>query len=448
MQLVKLILLLPLLAFAADDRGLILGAIAHRAETLTSRVALVMGNSAYRSGTQLVNPVNDAKAMATVLSSLGFKVLLYENLTQREMARAIAKFGETLKEGSTGLVFYAGHGVQVKGRNYLIPIDADLRTENAVRSEAIDLEQILEQMEEAKTGLNILILDACRNNPFERRFRGNSGGLASMDAPKGTLIAYATGPGKVADDGDGANGLYTSELLKVIPEAGLRIEDVFKRVRLNVANRTNDTQLPWETSSLVGDFYFNSAKAILQQTADSVAHTLEIDVVEEEMQASADTPVASHWNGKEIVSHIKKGDWVRVTGTLSQLGKYRVAVNSNTGYASMSTLVSPWYQRIGRSYRGFIGNNVRKPDQVVTRFEILHGKIFGTYTVIEPSGKTDGTLSDFKETSSLGGQFTWKDAYGTGILEIKFDQNLAIFDGQWNVAKMPDQGGNWSGKRE
>jgi hypothetical protein len=220
------------------------------------RIALVMGNGNYKES-PLRNPVNDARAMATALQGLGFEVIKRENAGQRDMNQAITEFSnKLLVSGGVGLFYYAGHGMQVKGRNYLLPVDAEIKSEIAVRNEAIDVDQILEGMASANNPLNVVILDACRNNPFERRFRGAAGGLAQIDAPKGALIAYATAPGKVAADGDGANGLYTAEVLRAISEPNLRIEEVFKRVRSRVSAATNDLQVPWEASSLVGDFYF------------------------------------------------------------------------------------------------------------------------------------------------------------------------------------------------
>jgi hypothetical protein len=339
--------------------------------------------------------------------------------------------------------------MQVKGRNFLIPIDAEIRTEASVRNEAVDAEQVMEQMDAAKTGLNIVILDACRNNPFERRFRGSSGGLASMDAPKGTLIAYATGPGKVASDGDGANGLYTSEILKVIEEPGLRIEDVFKRVRLNVARATNDEQLPWETSSLVGDFYFKPGQALpaAPSGAPSPA-TVEIEAMEEEMQVVSAAPVSRAMDGQGRQAALKVGDWVRVTGRIASLSRYRVALDKGVGYVPMSALEAPWFRKIGRLYKGVIGNNVRQPDAVVTRFDFMNGKLFGTYTIVEPGGKTDGTLEDFRALGPGKGSFKWKDPYGSGTLDVEFKGDLAAFSGTWKVKDMPDQGGNWSGARQ
>ena len=217
------------------------------------RLALVIGNSAYRDAA-LKNPVNDARALGAKLRSLGFDVMIGENLGQRDMTRLIARFGERLAGNDVGMFFFAGHGIQIKGKNYLIPVDAQIGSENSVRAEAVDVDAVLDQL--SASPLNLVVLDACRNNPFERRFRSVGGGLAQMEAPKGTLIAYATAPGKVASDGEGVNSTYTTALLKVLGESGLPVESVFKRVRGEVTRMTGDAQVPWEASSLTGDFFF------------------------------------------------------------------------------------------------------------------------------------------------------------------------------------------------
>jgi hypothetical protein len=224
------------------------------------RVALVIGNSAYKEA-PLRNPVNDARAMADKLRQLGFHVIARENATKAQMEKAVAEFGDALGPGAIGLFYYAGHGMQVSGRNFLIPVDATIHTESRVRLETLDVDLVLDQMDAAKNGVNIVILDACRNNPFERRFRSVGGGLAQINAPQGTLIAYATAPGRVAADGEGANGLYTERLLQYIGAPGLPIEEVFKRVRNDVARQTNSLQTPWESSSLTGSFYFATPPA-------------------------------------------------------------------------------------------------------------------------------------------------------------------------------------------
>lgn len=237
------------------------------------RVALVIGNGAYPSA-PLKNPANDARDMAIALRKLGFEVIEKINAPQKEMNRAIAQFGDKLNANTVALFFYAGHGMQVRGKNYLLPIDAQISSESSVRAETVDVDAVLDQF--AASPLNVVILDACRNNPFERRFRSTGGGLAQMDAPKGTLIAYATAPGKVASDGEGRNGLYTQELLKQLQTPELSVEAVFKRVRAGVARATGDAQIPWEASSLTGEFYFRPprAAAVVEAAPETVVvHT-------------------------------------------------------------------------------------------------------------------------------------------------------------------------------
>jgi uncharacterized caspase-like protein/Flp pilus assembly protein TadD len=222
------------------------------------RVALVIGNGAYADGA-LANSVNDARDMAAALRQLGFDVSSGENLNRRQMEDLIRSFGKKIRGGGVGMFYFAGHGVQVSGANYLIPVGATINGEAEVKYEAVDAGFVLAQMEEAQNRLNIVILDACRNNPFARSFRSASSGLATIDAPVGTLIAYATAPGRTASDGNGRNGLYTQELLAAMRLPGLKIEDVFKRVRAEVRRQSNDQQIPWEASSIEGDFYFSTS---------------------------------------------------------------------------------------------------------------------------------------------------------------------------------------------
>jgi len=226
------------------------------------RTALVIGNASYNSS-PLRNPVNDASNMAEALRNLGFTVIHKQNAKQRDMEKAIRDFGKRLrKNGGVGLFYYAGHGMQVNGRNYLIPVDAEIETESDVKYEAVDAGRVLGKMEDADNNLNIVILDACRDNPFAKSFRSGNKGLAKMDAPTGSIVAYATAPGSVAADGMSRNGLYTSMLLKHITTPGLRIEEFFKIVRIDVMNDSNKKQVPWESSSLTGDFYFNPGRGI------------------------------------------------------------------------------------------------------------------------------------------------------------------------------------------
>ena len=218
------------------------------------RIALVIGNSAYNSG-PLKNPVNDASDMASALKRAGFTVTLKKDANLQEMVEAVEEFGNTLKKGGVGLFYYAGHGVQVSGVNYLLPISARINKESDVRFQAVDVGRILAEMENANNDLNIVLLDACRDNPFGKTFRSASRGLAIvMNAPTGTFISYSTGAGQVARDGEGRNSPYTSAVLQYMQEPGVPITDVFIKVRKKLRKETG--QVPWELSSLEGKFYF------------------------------------------------------------------------------------------------------------------------------------------------------------------------------------------------
>jgi hypothetical protein len=219
------------------------------------RIALVIGNGAYHRA-PLRNPLNDAQAMAATLGPLGFAVTKLENASKGQMLDAIRKFGDTIKNGGVGLFYFAGHGIQVNGKNFLLPVDADIQREDEVEAGGVNTNLVLGKMGTAKNSLNIVILDACRDNPFERSFRSAEQGLAPMEAPFGTLIAFSTAPGAVALDGADKHGLYTEHLLRNITEPGLKIEDVFKRTRFAVRYKTGGRQIPWENTSLEGDFFF------------------------------------------------------------------------------------------------------------------------------------------------------------------------------------------------
>lgn len=231
---------------------LALASAAHAAER---RVALVIGNSAYKQA-PLINPGNDARAVAQALRESGFTVTELRNLNQVGMRRAIREFGDEIAKGGVGLFFYAGHGMQIRGRNFLVPVGSDIQREDEVEDQAVDARLVLEKMASAKNPLNIVILDACRNNPFVSSFRSATVGLAAMDAPAGTLVAFSTAPGQVAADGSGDNGLYTKHLVSYMREQGLKVEDVFKRVRAAVRQESAGKQTPWENTSLETDFYF------------------------------------------------------------------------------------------------------------------------------------------------------------------------------------------------
>jgi uncharacterized caspase-like protein len=225
------------------------------------RVALVVGNKNYKVR-PLANPLNDADDMSRSLRSSGFEVIDLRDATLPQMRSAVRQFGNKLLTYDVGLVYYSGHGVEVKGRNYFIPVNADIMREDEIADQGLDVSLILEKMSTAGKGVNILIVDACRDDPFGRSFRSTSRGLAQMDAPRGTIIAYATSPGKVASDGDvrERNSPYTKHLLRAMQSPNKPIEQVFKEVRRAVQDETKNQQTPWENTSLSGDFFFKPAR--------------------------------------------------------------------------------------------------------------------------------------------------------------------------------------------
>ncbi|HEV7912659.1 MAG TPA: caspase family protein [Albitalea sp.] len=255
----------PALAAAPTLMG---GAAASSAGGDDRRVALVIGNSSYRVG-GLKNPVNDAQAVAGSLRALGFEVALRENTSLRDMIEAFRQFSLSARTAKVRVVFYAGHGVQVKGRNYLLPVDTEIRAEDEVAAKSADLNELLDRLGTMQHGINIVILDACRNNPFSGaelvgpdgrrlKFRGATpAGLAPVEAPLGSMVAFSTAPGGVAlDNPSEKNSLYTKHLLGFMQSPGLPVELLFKQVRLSVARETGRVQVPWESSSLTGDFCF------------------------------------------------------------------------------------------------------------------------------------------------------------------------------------------------
>jgi hypothetical protein len=252
MRLIILSLCLILLALSTDAAQ----SLSDNAQTF--RIALVIGNANYKVG-PLHNPVNDAVDMGKALKGVGFKVTLLTNRSATEMVIAIRNFGDDLsRTKGIGLFYFSGHGMQVKGKNYLIPIGANIRNEDEIKFNAIDVGLIMEKMESAGNIMNMVFLDACRDNPFSRQYKSTYRGLAPMVAPIGSLIAYATAPGSVASDGRERNGIFTKYLLKHIRKPGVEIGKMLRNVRKDVLRETNNKQVPWDLVSLTREFYFIS----------------------------------------------------------------------------------------------------------------------------------------------------------------------------------------------
>jgi hypothetical protein len=231
----------PLAALAAPD---------------PARVALVIGNNAYPRA-PLNNAVNDARAIALVLEQAGFQVDLRIDATRVALLQAVDAFGKAIarSEVKLGFFYYAGHGAQVDWRNYLLPVDASVASAADLPAQCLDLAVLLDRLGKTREKVFVVVLDACRDNPFGGAFRPEQQGLSQFDAPVGTVLAFATAPGSVASDGGGAHGLYSQNLVRELAVRGARIEDVFKRVRLNVRLSSQGEQIPWESTSLESDVY-------------------------------------------------------------------------------------------------------------------------------------------------------------------------------------------------
>ncbi len=248
-----------------------------------ARLALVIGNKDYAVG-PLKNPLNDAEAMASALGGLGFKVTLVRNLRRDDIGRTVEAFANTIRPGDDVLVFYAGHGLQVKGVNYLPAVDARIQVESDVALNSLNLNELLQRLDEARAGVRLFLIDACRDNPYSRGFRSTARGLARVEgAPSGTLMHFATRPGGVADDGKGNNGLYTGELLKHLRTPGLPVESMLKRVASGVRQASNGSQQPWTEGALDGEFYFAGSAG---------GGTAVASIVPEAVQAPSPRPAA------------------------------------------------------------------------------------------------------------------------------------------------------------
>lgn len=253
--------------------GFALALLAAGGSLAERRAALVIGNAAYRHAPVLANPENDARAVGDALRSLGFDVIEATNLDRRDTETTLKRFFiEHLSGADVGLFYYSGHGVQVAGENYMLPVDAELAGEAALAFEAVSLQRVLRLMESAAK-INLLFVDACRDNPLARRLTAGLGatrsavvgrGLAEMETPLGALVAHATAPGSVARDGQGRHSPFTKAFLEYVSRPGLEVRQFMTEVRRSVYEQTGGEQIPWDSSSLISTFYFNPGDAPVQ----------------------------------------------------------------------------------------------------------------------------------------------------------------------------------------
>ncbi|HEY5638176.1 MAG TPA: caspase family protein, partial [Burkholderiales bacterium] len=257
------------------------------------KLALVIGNSKYKDAPELKNPANDAKGVGEALKAAGFAVTTKLDTGKEELIQAIRDYVNGMeKQKAVGLFYFAGHGVQLAWRNYMLPVDAVIDKIDDVAKQSVDIARLMEGLTKAGNPMNVIILDACRENPFGKDFKVEHKGLSQMDAPTHTILAYATSPGNVASDGDGANGLYTENLLREMKVKEAKIEDVFKRVRLGVRRKTNGAQIPWESTSLEDDFWFLPPAELkkLSEEEKEEAFTVELALWEKIAEAKDAAP--------------------------------------------------------------------------------------------------------------------------------------------------------------
>jgi len=239
-----------------------------------NRHALVIANANYTGDPNILplkNPLNDGRDMKKTLQDVGFNVVYRENTAnKRQIKEAVREFTQQLRSGDVGVFYYAGHAVQVKGKNYLLPTQVRLPSERDVEYETLSAQYVLDQMEDVGNGFNIVLLDACRDNPLpQKRTRGAAkGGLAEMRQPKGSIIGFATSPNDTALDGAGRNGIYTKHLIEALKTPGLTVEGMLKKVRDGVWDETDGRQVPWENSSLRGDFCFSGCVTEAQRASE------------------------------------------------------------------------------------------------------------------------------------------------------------------------------------
>ena len=373
----------------------------------SDRQALVIGNSAYISAGVLRNPVSDAKAISNTLEQLGFKVTTVTDADQREMEQSIRDFGKQLRDhNGVGLFYYAGHGMQFDGENYLLPVDINPSTETDVRYDAVPLGKMLGQMQNAGNRMNLVILDACRNNPFARSFRTFNPGLTQVIAPEGIFISFATAPGKVAADGNGRNGLFTSKLLRHLKTPGIKLEEVFKRTAADVYRDSDKKQVPWVQYAVIGDFYFVQENSNL--TADSLPN-------------------------KPLTLYISESDWDNGNGTDWQLTK-------NTSDGRVYT---------GETYQGLPNGygTMTAPDGIKYVGNWLDGRMHGQGTFTWPDGRK--YVGAFKDGFRHGqGTFTWVngDKY-IGAFKDGFRHGQGTYtfaDGRKYVGQYKDD--KWNGQ--
>lgn len=345
--------------------ALTLGAAAQAPTDL--RIALVIGNAAYPGRMALTNPANDATAMSAALKNMGFTVIEAKDASRAQMEDAIKQMFSKLKgKQGIGMLYYAGHGLQVDWKNYMVPVDAKLQSSKDVPTQTVDVGDVIEALKAAGSRMNVIVLDACRDNPFAEK---GAKGLAPVDAPVGTFLAYATAPGNVAEDGSGSNGLYTKHLLAELQKP-VSIENVFKRVRLSVRKESEGRQIPWESTSLEEEFSFATNKAVA--VANKGAQR-EADFVE---QKTAWDKIKDSSNVNDFYDFLSKYP----SGLIAEIAQVKLEklnpVNKQSGLAPESLKASDFQVlrkfKVGDSWKSSYTIYEKNMKSVWKQFDILH----------------------------------------------------------------------------
>lgn len=401
-----------------------------QAEQVLTKVALIIGNSKYDIGA-LKNPVNDAKTMATTLKSMGFDVIQALDLDNDGMGQVLAQFEKKLKQADVGLFFFAGHGVQVAGQNYLIPVKSAIKSVGDVQRESLSADRILSVMARAEVETSIIILDACRNNPFETDSRSlTGGGLARMDAPTGSIVIYATAPGRTASDGAGDNGLFTGHLLDNMTVPGASIYDVAIATRRDVMKASNGQQVPWELSSLINQFYFVPT-----------ANQVQIVIANAQLEAAADTnerPLTILTQPHEANVRIINSEIAYAQGVKLPIGSYQVEVSAS-GYEPLTKWID-LSQKTAFEFQlsPLLVDQTFSVDEVVFTMKAIKG---GEYTMGCQRGVDNCDVRSTPKQSMTVNSFRLMDTETTwGLYKLCVEEgncDAELPDSEWYVDQMP-----------
>lgn len=363
-----------------------------------NKIALIIGNGNYPEA-PLKNPANDAESIKIKIENLGFKCLICKDATTQQMEEELRDFGNELSQNEVGLFFFAGHGMQIHGKNYLTAINTNFDKEIDAKYSSLPLDKVIEVMEAGSNQTNIIILDACRNNPYERKWRGtDSLGLAPVYAPKGMIIAYATSPGQVALDGRGHNGAYTSALLQHIAMQDITIEDLFKRVRNTLSSSTSGKQISWEHTSLMGDFYFNYSILTDELVSEYSINAL----ADNENKGSATSPL------RPVITSLKSHQWDRQNAAINEMRTIDLSLCEKD---DLFVLGRNLYQAgCGGSwstlgYIAHLSENLKNIESVAA-FHILNGILYEIYFDSQGRRRTKYKTEGLEDVFSLDG-----DAY-------------------------------------